>query len=83
MDFELEINNYLNSDLFCFLHCYLISQIFTSFYQLHMSLTGSVLCLHEMEAHIKATKTALKGKNTIIKSTQKKPPSPFVFIYER
>lgn len=48
-----------------------------------MSLTGSVLCLHEMEAHIKATKTALKGKNTIIKSTQKKPPSPFVFIYER
>lgn len=77
MDFELEINNYLNSDLFCFLHCYLISQIFTSFYQLHMSLTGSVLCLHEMEAHIKATKTALKGKKHHNKKHTKKPSKPF------
>lgn len=62
MDFELNINNYLDSDLFCFFHCYLISQIFLSFYQLHMSFTGSVLCLHEMEAHIKQLKLHWKEK---------------------
>lgn len=71
MDFELKINNYLDSDLSSLFSSVLSNQSrLYSFYLLYVSFTGGVTCLHEMEATKHTETTALRGNKSVFKSLQ-------------
>lgn len=71
MDFELKINNYLDSDLSSLFSSVLPNQSRPySFYLLYVSFTGGVTCLHEMEATKHTETTTLRGNKYVFRSLQ-------------